>query len=295
MATLADLMRDHDTDPAATAVGLRALVAEGVTAEETPRLGWLINHVIGETLGGWAEALALLKPVCMDGVPAGAWRQLSVAATLAGDALTAWDAEARMADAQAAVAIRLSVLERKVATLRPQQGAVALQQCLSKIDPAAELGPLTIMLAASLNNVVTALMDHKAADFTAPVFKAALTTGAALSRKLWGLAGTWVNHERADYLVAMVANQVGDFAAARDASQAALKVIESHGTEDVDRAFILLELARAERGLGGHAAYKTAKDSAAAIAAGFTEPSLVEWFAKRSALVSAAAYQVASP
>ena len=100
MATLADLMRDHDTDPAGTAVELRALAASGVTVDETPRLGWLINHVIGEKFVRWAEALALLKPICTDSVPAGAWRQLGVAASLAGDVLTAWDAEARMDNAQ---------------------------------------------------------------------------------------------------------------------------------------------------------------------------------------------------
>ncbi len=284
MATLADLMRDHDTDPAGTAVELRALAASGVTADETPRLGWLINHVIGEKFDSWAEALALLKPICTDSVPAGAWRQLGVAASLAGDVLTAWDAEARIDNAQSGVAIRLAVLERKVEHLQPLQGAVALRQCLALIDPGAATSPITAMLAASLNNVVSALMDQKTADFSELVLKDALTEGAALSRKLWGLAGTWVNHERADYLVAMVANKVGDFAAARDAANAALRLIEAHGTEDIDRAFILLELARAERGLGLDAAYNTAKDGALAIAAGFTETWLVEWFATRSAM-----------
>jgi len=277
-------MRDHDADPAAAAVTLRSMAASGVAAADTPRLSWLINHVIGEKFEAWVEALALLKPVCTDAVPAGTWRQLAVAALLAGDVLTAWDAEARMADAQAGVAIRLAVLERKVEHLQPLQGAVALRQCLALIDPPPAASSLTAMLAASLNNVVSALMEHKMADVSEPVLREALTKGAALCRTLWGLAGTWVNHERADYLVALVANQVGDFRAARDAANAALQLIDAHGTEDIDRAFILLELARAERGLGSDAAYKTAKDGALAIAAAFTEPWLVEWFAERSAM-----------
>ena len=284
MATLADLMRDHDADPAAAAAGLRALAASGVTVEETPRLGWLVNHVIGEKFGEWGEALDLLKPVCTDAVPAGAWRQLGVAALLAGDVLTAWDAEARIADAKAGIAIRLSVLERKVETLEPLKGAAALMQCLALVDPTAPVSPITPMLAASLNNVVSALMDHKQADFREPILREALTKGAALARTLWGSAGTWVNHERADYLAAMVANQIGEFAAARDAAKAALQVIEANGVEDIDRAFLLLELARAERGLGFDDAYKTARDAALAIAAGFTEPWLVQWFSERSAL-----------
>jgi hypothetical protein len=284
MATLADLMRDHDTDPAGTAVELRALVASGVSADEAPKFGWLINHVIGEKLDRWDEALALLRPICTDSAPAGAWRQLGVAASLAGDVLTAWDAEARIDNAQAGIAIRLSVLERKMEKLHPRQGALALRQCVALIDPAAAVSPITAMLAASLNNVVSALMDHEAADVSEPVLSDALTKGAALSRKLWGLAGTWVNQERADYLVAMVSNKVGKFAAARDAANEALQVIEANGTEDIDRAFILLELARAERGLGFDAAYKTAKDRALAIAAGFTETWLIEWFATRSAM-----------
>jgi hypothetical protein len=285
MVTLADLMRDHDADPAAAAVALRELAASGVTVEDTPRLGWLINHVIGEKFGDWGEALALLKPVCTDAAPAGAWRQLGVAALLAGDVLTARDAETRMADAQAGIAIRLAVLERKVETLEPLKAAAALMQCLALIDPTAPGSPLTPMLAASMNNVVSALLDHKQADFREPILREALTKAAALTRKLWGSAGTWVNHERADYLVALVANQIGEFAAARDAAKAALQLIEAHGTEDIDRAFLLLELARAERGLGFDDANKRAKEAALAIAAGFTEPWLVEWFAERSALV----------
>jgi len=284
MATLADLMRDHDTDPAGTAVELRALAASGVTVDETPRLGWLINHVIGEKFDRWDEALALLRPICTESAPSGAWRQLGVAASLAGDVLTAWDAEARLGNAQAGIAIRLSILERKVENLHPLQGALALRQCLALIDPAAAVSPITAMLAASLNNVVSALMNHEAADVSEPALSEALTKGAELSRKLWGSAGTWVNQERADYLVAMVSNQVGAFAAARDAANAALQVIEANGTEDIDRAFILLELARAERGLGFEAAYSAAKDRALAIAAGFTETWLVEWFATRSAM-----------
>jgi len=283
MSTLADLMRDHDADPEGTAIGLRTLAGDGVPAADRPRLCWLINHVIGEKLGGWAEALALIKPLCSADVPAGAWRQLGVAAWLAGDALTVWEAEARLGDAQAGVAIRLGVLERLVEAVPGPRAAAALSQCLALIDGAPP-GGLTPMLAASVNNVVSALLEREGADFAEPGLRAALTAGAALCRVLWGRAGSWVNQERADYLVALVANQLGDYAAGREAARSGLALIAAHGVEEVDRAFLLLELARAERGLGFEAGFEAARDAALVIAAGFMEDWLVRWVAARSAV-----------
>jgi hypothetical protein len=123
----------------------------------------------------------------------------------------------------------------------------------------------------------------------------ALQTGAAQALRFWRAAGTWVNHERALYLVALAANHIGDAAQARDAAQQALDVIAANGTEEVDRAFLLLQLAGAQQRLGARDAGRTAHRQAQEIAATWTEDWLKKWFATEQTRALAASLPERAP
>ena len=92
-----------------------------------------------------------------------------------------------------------------------------------------------------------------------------------------------MQHERADYLVALVCNASADWDAALAAATSGLATIEANGSEDVDRAFLLLEAGRAHRGAGRAAECESMRAAAFALAAAFEEPSLRPWFEERAA------------
>lgn len=77
----------------------------------------------------------------------------------------------------------------------------------------------------------------------------------------------------------MCVNKLGDWRAAAAAARAGLDTIARTGAEDVDRAFLPLEL-----GLIDESSSATAQ--AAALARQFAEPGLCEWFDSRVAATS---------
>ncbi len=91
-----------------------------------------------------------------------------------------------------------------------------------------------------------------------------------------------MHRERADYLVALTRNRVGEWNAARKAAQSGLETIAANGSEDVDKAFLHLEVARAALGAMDPIGHAAAMESARALAAQFKEPGLDEWFASRA-------------
>jgi len=281
-------MRDHDDDPVRVAAELRELPAEDVAPEDRPRLTWLVNHVIGEKENRWPEALDLHIKFGGDDKARGVARNRAVAAILSAAPLEAWKAEADFSASagctfsQAQIAVRLGVLQHVAPSANVEPVAAALLDCLDEIGTWTDAGSITDMLAASLNNVVSALLERDDAPAESDAYRRALSEGARAGRTLWLRAGTWVNHERAEYLVALCANATEDWSAGKAAAQSGLDIIAANGSEDVDRAFLLLELSRALAGEGDDEASRVARAQAFAIADGFGEQWLREWFESRA-------------
>ncbi|MEN3812691.1 hypothetical protein ABD440_20080, partial [Chromobacterium piscinae] len=82
---------------------------------------------------------------------------------------------------------------------------------------------------------------------------------------------------RAEYLLALTANRFERWPDGLSAADAGLALIAASGEEDVDRAFLLLERARALRGAGRQAEAEEAYDAAQALAASF-DADLRPWF-----------------
>lgn len=283
-AELDEIERIHDEQPAAAAARLRAIDPTTLPPACAPLAAFLFNHVLGERLGAWPEAAAQIARMRMHlgDAPVAVLVHAAVADELAGD--RASTARAALVAASAPAAAECAIGLRRLAFTQGGMAAGAfaaalldLAQAAAALTPAA---PLDGQIAAGLNNATSCLLDFDAAD---PAVCVALDQGAAQALRFWRSAGTWVQHERALYLVALVANRIGAHAQARDAAREALDLIAAHGPEDVDRAFLLLQLAGASAQLGDGDTRRAAHAEARSIAAGWNEQWLTQWFATEEA------------
>lgn len=278
--TLDEIDRIHDDDPARAADGLRGLDAAAVAADRLPLLGFLLLHVLGEKLGRWDEAadrLEALRAARGDAPPA-VVAHAAAAAHLAGragnPALAELGAFGGAAAAEAVVGL-------VALAMRPPAEAPRFAAELQRLAEATQAldadGPLKQRLAIGLNNATSALLDRAGPAVEATVADA-LRAGAEAALRFWRAAGTWVNHERALYLRALVHNRIGDAASAREDCRQALALIDGHGGEDVDRAFLQLQLAGAHAALGDEAGAARTLAEARAAAAQWDDAGLKSWF-----------------
>jgi tetratricopeptide (TPR) repeat protein len=272
--------RIHDDDPNRAGAVLRSLDATSLAADRLPLLAFLILHVLGEKLGCWEEAADRLAQISRSrrDAPLAVVAHAAAAAQLAGRADDpALEALAAAGGSRAAQTLTaLAVLGWRppgdVAAMAAELGRLA--DASAAIDPA---GPLDQRLAAGFNNATSRLLDLAPAPVDASV-RDALLAGSAAALRFWTSAGTWVNHERALYLCALVHNRLGDAAAARADCETALELIRTHGDEPVDAAFLALQLAGALSRLGDTAAARRHLDDARRAAAQWDDPGLKSWF-----------------
>jgi hypothetical protein len=277
---LDEIDRIHDGEPERAAAGLRSLDAAGLPASRLPLLGFLLLHVIGERLGQWAEAadrLDALRSARQD-VPLAVLAHAAAAAQLAdrspNPALDALAATGGAAEARTLIALGA------LGWRPPAEDAAfagELARLATESDRHEANGPLNQRLAIAFNNTTSSLLDRAAEPVPSPI-ASALRAGANAALRFWTAAGTWVNHERALYLRALVANRVGDSASARDDCRRALELIAAHGGEDVDRAFLLLQLAGALMRLGDAAGGQAALAEARSTATTWNDAGLTNWF-----------------
>lgn len=295
----------HDDEPARAAALLRGLDPAQLPAERLPGLAFLLNHVLGEKFGAWAEALAGQGAVLAAAGDAPAvvlFRQAAAAAQAAGDegeAQRLHGALARASGAAAQVAtdvVALTVAMYRVPTLAPAAAADCARAALACLhdDAAAwrEATPLDAAAAACTNNIASNLVERPPHELADPALRVALDDAARVAERLWTRAGTWVHRERAAYLRAMVGNALATAPQAREHALRALALIDANDVDDaerVDRAFIELEHAHACRAIGLQAEAEAAQAKAEAIAAAFGDVFLDEWFARRRAALAALA------
>jgi hypothetical protein len=294
-ARLAEANACHDDDVPRGAELLRSIDPEALVAGEAPTYAFLINHVLGEKLGCWDEALT--RQHCMLERPEPTpvlWRQFGAAAYAAGDAPALRQAALAYATAnqvdlaRANDVLRLSgVVYQVPASL----AAEAATRTLAAIAPMTEVAwqsasSLDGAVAACLNNLASGLQDRPLSDLRHDALRTAMVRCAELAHIFWQRAGTWVNLERALYLRAMVGNALGDAHAARRFAIDALTLLDTNDAdhaEDVDRAFIELERAHACAQLGLNDEAVVAQQNAQAIAGTFSDSALSRWYESRCA------------
>jgi hypothetical protein len=288
------LMAEHDDDPPGSLERLKSLPLEDIEISEVRRLSWLVNHLAGEQLKRWHEAHALQQRLRRVDTPAQALLARSAAAMLAGALLDGWQAERELVTATgcteqgARCMVRLAVLQFIAASAEPLRCAEEFNHVLIDLAALGATDRLEKITAPILNNLVTAMIDRADAPFDDVSYQQAVMQGAAAARSAWQLAGTWVNHERAEYLCALTANAVRDWSTGAAAAQHGLDLIAANGgEEEVDQAFLSLELSRAQTGLHAHADAAKSLERANAIAAGFKSQFLIDWYADRVRIAQA--------
>jgi len=295
---LDEINRIHDDEPEQAAARLRALDASALAGDSLPLAAFLFNHVLGEKLGMWGDAAQQIDRLRHQhaNVPPGVMIHAAVADELAGrDATKARAAvAAASSDAVADCAIGLRRLSFTQDRMDTAAFAAATRDLARRAQALSTGTPFDTQLAAGLNNATSRLLDLNP-DVGDAAVREALQAGAAQALRFWLAAGNWVHHERALYLVALTANRIGASAQARDAAQQGLDLIAANGSEDVDRAFLLLQLAGAHQRLGEHAASRAARGDAQAIAANWTEAWLAKWFAGEEARLFGTTAEASNP
>ncbi len=295
-ALLAQIDALHDDDPQQALEGLRALDVSTLSKSRLQRLSFLLDHVLGEKFDLWSEALerqrGLLQQAGAQATPA-IFRQAAIAAQVAGDVSLArlWtQALAASADAPLAKARALVSLGAVGFSVSRLGAESAGRLTLQALQPLAALhatpgNGLDAAFGAVTNNLASDLLERPLDDLGQPDLRTALQLTAEHAQRFWQRAGTWVNRERAHYLRAMAANALGlgnEGVAQARAGLALLDEFDHEGNENVDRAFLELELAMGLR-LSEQAGRAEALARALALAAQFGQDWLDRWFADRSA------------
>lgn len=294
-ALLARLDALHDDEPQRALEMLRALDVATVSTPRLPRLSFLLDHVLGEKFGLWPEALAgqrvIVQQAGLEATPL-MYRHAAVAAQVAGDVNLArgWtQALAASADAPIAKARALVSLGAVAFSVSRLGADAAGRLTLQALQPLAALhampgNGLDAAFGAVTNNLASELLERPLDDLGQPDLRVALQLTAEHAQRFWQRAGTWVHRERAHYLGAMAGNALGQGAqgiAEARAGLALLDEFDAAGDENVDRAFLELELAMGLR-LSGQPGRADALARALALAALFGEAWIAKWFADRN-------------
>ena len=260
-----DLIRDgwgyHDTESQRLADELEAADLDALQGDEPAHCLRLANHTIGEHLGDWPRARRFAEAVrdaTTEDLHSGRFgAHLAVARYMTGDAMAAQEAEIdalRLADDPLDVYLTAkSLLAGALAgTGRFADAGRVIAAANRLASGLGESGTSDRSMAVANNNLASGLVEsgEPGADGTRLMLDC-----ATAAHTFWKRCGTWVNEERALYLLALVHNRAGDHRTGLEHAEAALEVIAANGEEPVDEAFIRLAAAEAHIGLpDGHSA-----------------------------------------
>jgi hypothetical protein len=277
---LAEVERIHDEDPQRGLAVLREVKPGELDGDGARSYLFYCAHVQGELCGDWAAAHAMAGNALVDLTesPAAALRHAAVCALMADDVSAFESLSRRMASAADASAltaetvVRLNALSMSVKARGPEWVAQAVLDLLNQPGVAdAPASKLDAGFGAGFNNLTNALLESLPASGVTAVRRAAIRRCAQLSRQYWLRAGTWVNHQIADYVIAHAHNLLGEPQPAADAARRGLAIIESQATAEepaaTDRAFLLMELAIAQKALADPQFATSRRDAQALMAA----------------------------
>lgn len=261
---------DHASQAAAVAERLQDQALAYVTEEaRVLPVAHLAQHVFGEHLGRWADGLAFMDRMAAlpaaTGAGAQAVKRFQASLNLAGglqDRRAGFDASERVRiTALAAANLTLHDVDRSLALLE-EAVAEAGRAALPDQDPAHR------NIAVAANNTAATLeeMPARSAAQTQLMLRA-----AQVARRHWGLAGTWLETERADWRLAVCHLAAGQLQQARQHAQDCLETVQAHGSVPLEAFFGWEALGRVERADGNATGHAQALAHAEAAFAGLAE------------------------
>lgn len=276
----------HESETEAVAAELEEHVGLVGDAGQAAALCALASHAVGEHLEDWARAAALMERavggVEEDPALTSSVILLGVAREFAEDAAgaeAAFERARRLAGDDAIVEVRTH-FARVSAYMGVGTAADVIaehERALRSAEAMSDTGSVDRLIAIISNNAASHLMelDGLSADEASGMIAI-----AEAAKEAWVRAGDWMNHERADYLMASVHNRVANWAKALAAADAGLATIAANGEEKVDEAFLQLARSLALRGLGEGAAADEALEAADALAEDWEE-GLRSWYGEQ--------------
>lgn len=288
----------HDAEPARGAELLRQIDADALNPGQRPLYAFLLNHVLGEKLGEHSEAWSrqqLVLAACGEEAPLLVLRHAGVAARLAGDAAGEVRIAARLAEvagaapARAAELLVLAAAGFEMPRLNGEAAARVALAAMARLEhePAwRDASGLDAAAAVATNNIASDLLERPVAELGLAPLREAMAQAAGWSQAFWHRAGQWVQHERAHYLRALVANALGDAAAAESQARAGLVLLanfDSRHEEKVDEAFLRSELSHALARLGRSVDAQVERAQADAIVEAVNEVDISNWYRSRVA------------
>ena len=281
-----DLIRDgwgyHDTQSERLAGELEAANLGELTGEAPAHCLRLSNHTIGEHLGDWPRARRFAEAVrdATADYPGGFGAQLTVARYMDGDAIGAQQAEIECLGASehpvdAYLSVKSFLAGALAGTGRFADAGVVIAAANRLASGLGEEATSNRSMAVANNNLASELVESE--DLNAEQARMMLDCAEA-AHTFWKRCGTWVNEERALYLLALVNNRVANYAGGLEYAQAALGVIANNGEEGVDEAFIRLAAATSKIGLSDVASAREQLAAADRLAKAWSDESLVTWY-----------------
>ncbi len=266
MATIPELLdrgwAEHDGDADGVATRLAEALGRVAAPEHVEPFARLAAHVCGEHLGDSARGVALLRalralPACDAAGAAAIARWSAALACAAGD-----ESElATLVETDAAHALALA------ASMRTGQrdlgrAAALYERAAGRLGPTpADGAPAIRALAVVGNNLASALQEKTARSGEED---AAMVGAARRALAYWKLAGTWLEHERAEFVLARSLTLARDARAGAEAARRCLALCERNAAPAFERFFGELALAEALRATGDAPGFAAARDRALA-------------------------------
>ena len=267
---------DHATDP----TGVFGRFATGVSlvteARHVPPFAGLVVHVAGEHLGRWQDGLDILRviegpPLVADSPEGRALaRSRAVLECCAGDRKAAEKSAfaARSGASQPFASDLARILAIAAAALAGQSRTAEAAALFEDAMALASYGPTATdptarALAVTANNLASAFEEKKDRSRAE---SALMVRAAEAARDWWGLAGTWLEAERAEYRLASSCRHAGDAAGALEHARRSLRIVEANGSNPYEAAFAHEQLALAHHAMGDARSARGERDAMAAVA-----------------------------
>ena len=246
----------HETETEAVASELEEHVGLVADPGQAAAFSALASHAVGEHLGDWGRAARLIeaavKGIQDDAALTSSLILLGVSLEFCEDAdgaAAAFDRARALAGDDAVVGVRTH-LARASAYMGIGTSADLLrehQSAMEIVGEMSETASVDRLVAIISNNAASHLMEQ---DELSGEEAEGMLRIAGVAKESWTRAGDWVNHERADYLMALAHNRISEWADGLAAADAGLSTITANGEEQIDEAFLQLARAQALAGLG---------------------------------------------
>jgi hypothetical protein len=249
-AFVATAWKDHADRPEEVADRLAGALAQLQTPADIPPYAQLVTHVFGEHLARWDAGIDLL--VSLRELPCGN------SDPQAGRVIDRNIASLRYAGGADGAVTHLS-LDDRIAALATAGSALAgrheFQRAIAAYEEALRLAlpglqpgsPALRAMAVAGNNLAASLEEKPKRDAGETRGMVAAAEGGL---KYWKLAGTWLEHERAEYRLARSLLQADAAARAVEAAQRCVDVCDANDAPAIERFFAAAVLAVAQRRAG---------------------------------------------